>query len=279
MRIDPPDPNAFGITPANQMQQQTQQPTAVQLAPAEIDVMKSRSVLEPVIKQFHFDIKVKPKTFPVLGQIADMFARKGHLALAWLGLDSYAWGGEDLDIGRLDVPPGLEDSKLDFTLLDNNQYELRNDDGDVLLRGTIGRPASANGVSMLVNHVVGRPGVHFDVTRYNMMDAIALMLKTIKVAESTKDTGIVQISFMSDEPQLTADVANALGQAYLAASVASRQANDTKTLEFIRGELPRLEKDLRDAEARLSTFRAQSQSVQPINEAQAYLQGSIVSAQ
>ncbi len=83
VRFDPPDPNVLGITPAaNQMQQQMQQPTAVQLAPAEIDVMKSRSVFEPVIKQFHFDIKVKPKRFPVLSQIADMFARKGHLAPA-----------------------------------------------------------------------------------------------------------------------------------------------------------------------------------------------------
>ncbi len=278
VRVDPPDPNALGITPQNQQQQQGQLPTVTQLAPAEIDVMKSRSVIEPVVKQFHFDIKVKPRTVPVLDQIVHMFSKKGHLAPAWLGLDSYAWGGEDLQIGRLDVPPDLENEKLDFKLLDKQQYELLYD-GEVLVRGTVGRPASANGVSMLVNSVTGHPGVHFAVTRLNTIDAIALMLKSIKVAESTKDTGVVQINFMADDPELTADVANALGQAYLAASVASRQANDTKTLEFIRGELPRLENELRQAEARLSNFRAQSQSVQPINEAQAYLQGSIVSMQ
>lgn len=279
VRVDPPDPNALGITPANQQQMQ-QQPQAVnQLAPAEISVMQSRSVLEPVVKQFHFDIKAKPHTFPVLGQLADMFAKRGHLAPAWLGLDSYGWGGEELNIGRLDVPASLEDSKLDFTLLANNQYELRDPDGDVILRGTVGRPATANGVSMLVNSVVGRPGVHFDVTRYNTLDAIALMRKTMKVTESAKDTGIVQISFNSDDPGLTADVANALGQAYLAAAISSRQANDTKTLDFIRGELPRLERDLKTAEGNLSAFRSKSQSVQPVNEAQTYLQGSITSMQ
>ena len=278
VRVDPPDPNALGITPVNQMQAQQPQQTATQLAPAEISVMKSRSVIEPVVKEFHFDLKVKPHSFPLLGSISNMFAKKGHLAPAWFGLDSYAWGGEDLQIGRLDVPPELENEKLDLVVLDGNQYELR--DGDqTLLRGTVGRPAAANGVSMLVNHIVGRPGVHFAVTRLNMINAIDTTMKSIKVAESTKDTGVVQITFMSDDPEVTADVANALGAAYLNASVASRQANDTKTLEFIRGELPRLEGDLKQAEARLSAFRSQSQSVQPVNEAQAYLQGSIVSAQ
>ncbi|MDR5883323.1 polysaccharide biosynthesis tyrosine autokinase [Caballeronia sp. LZ032] len=279
VRVDPPDPNALGIAPQNQQQMQQQGQTVNQIAPAEISVMQSRSVLEPVVKQFHFDIRVKPNTFPILGQLANMFAKKGHLAPAWFGLDSYAWGGEDLQIGRLDVPPALEDQKLDFVLLDNNQYELRDPDGEVILHGTVGRPASANGVSMLVNHVVGHPGVHFDVTRLNTLDAIALMKKTTKVAESSKDTGVVQITFNADDPQLTADVADALAQAYLGAAVQARQANDTKTLEFIRGELPRLESDLKKAEGNLSAYRAKSQSVQPINEAQAYLQGSIVSMQ
>ncbi|MDR5776031.1 polysaccharide biosynthesis tyrosine autokinase [Caballeronia sp. LP006] len=279
IRVDPPDPNALGITPQNQQQMQQQAQTVNQIAPAEISVMQSRSVLEPVVKQFHFDIKAKPRTLPVLGQIADLFAKRGQLSPAWLGLDSYGWGGEELNIGRLDVPASLEDSKLDFVLLDKNQYELRDEDGDVLVRGTVGRPAAANGVSMLVDSVVGHPGVHFDVIRYNTLDAIALMLKTMKVTESAKDTGIVQISFNADDPELTANVANALGQAYMSAAVASRQANDTKTLEFIRGELPRLEADLKTAEGNLSAFRSKSQSVQPVNEAQAYLQGSITSMQ
>jgi len=279
VRVDPPDPNALGIAPQNQMQAQQQQQSATQLAPAEISVMKSRSVLEPVVSQFHFDIRVKPHTMPVLGWLSHMFAKRGHLAPAWFGMNSYAWGGEDLNVTRLDVPPSLEDAKLDLTVLENNQYELQDPDGNVLLRGTVGRPAAAHGVSMLVDGVVGRPGVHFTVTRYNTLDAIDLLLKSIKVAESTKDTGIVEISYNGDDPDQTAEVANALGQAYLAAAVASRQANDTKTLEFIRSELPRLERDLKDAEGRLSAFRSKSQSVQPINEAQAYLQGSITSMQ
>jgi tyrosine-protein kinase Etk/Wzc len=279
VRVDPQDPNWLGIAPQSQMQSAQNLPTPMQLAPAEISVMKSRSVIDPVINQFHFDIKTKPNTFPILGQIANLFAKKGELSPAWLGMKSYAWGGEDIQINRLDVPPLLENEKLNFKVLDNNQYELRDPDDNLLVRGTVGQPASQNGVSMFVSKMVGHPGVNFTVIRYNMMDAVDMMLKNIKVAESTKDTGIVQISYMSDDAEETAAVANALGQAYLNASIQARQANDTKTLEFIRGELPRLEGDLKTAEARLSAFRSKSQSVQPINEAQAYLQGSIVSMQ
>ncbi|MFP3480147.1 capsular biosynthesis protein, partial [Burkholderia sp. SIMBA_057] len=73
----------------------------------------------------------------------------------------------------------------------------------------------------------------------------------------------------------SAEVANALGRQYLATAIASRQANDTQTLAFINGELPRLLADLKKTEAALKSFRSSSQSMQPGSEAQAYLQGGL----
>jgi len=57
--------------------------------------------------------------------------------------------------------------------------------------------------------------------------------------------------------------------------VASRQANDTATLAFIEGELPRLLTDLKKAEDALNRYRASAQTMQPMSEAQSYLQGGI----
>nr|WP_074173495.1 polysaccharide biosynthesis tyrosine autokinase [Caballeronia calidae] len=276
VRVDPTDLNALGISSQTNTVQQQQQQSGHQATAAEIAVMQSRSVLEPVIGRFGFDVEVKPHTFPILGRVAELLAKQGHPSSPWLGLDSFAWGGEKLRVGSLYVPPTLEEKPLELTVLDKGSYELRGPDGEIMLRGIVGTQAkSAEGVSITINEIVARPGTQFKVVHHNTFDAIETMRRQIRVAEVTKDTGIVQISFTSSHPILTADVANALAEQYIATAVKRQQLNDTNTLEFIRQELPRLGADLRRSEEALSSYQSSSQSLHPTAEAQAYLQGSI----
>ncbi|WP_431311460.1 polysaccharide biosynthesis tyrosine autokinase [Paraburkholderia aromaticivorans] len=276
VRVDPPappDPNALGISRQDGMAQQQQ---GTQTTAAEISLMQSRSVLEPVIRRFQFDVEVVPHTFPILGHFAEQFAEPGHPLKPWFGLSSFAWGGETLGIPSLKVPSYLEEKPLELTALDKGQYELRIPNGYLLLRGETGKSmATADGLSITVQELVARPGTRFTVTHHNTLDAIDGLRRQLKIAEVTKDTGIVQISFASKDRGLTADVANAVAQQYIASSVSSRQLNDTKTLEFIQGELPRLRHDLTSTEQALSDYQSSTETMRPTTEAQSYLQGSI----
>ncbi|MFL9894252.1 polysaccharide biosynthesis tyrosine autokinase [Paraburkholderia sp. RL17-381-BIF-C] len=276
VRVDPPappDPNALGISRQDGMAQQ--QP-GTQATGAEVSVMQSRSVLEPVVRQFQFDVEVVPHNFPILGRFAEQFAYPGHPSKPWFGLSSFAWGGEKLQIPSLNVPAHLEEKPLILTALDEGQYDLRTPSGDLLLHGETGKPASTpDGLSLTVKELVARPGTQFTVTHRNTLDAIDELRRQLKIAEVTKDTGIVQISFASKDRVLTAEVANAVAQQYIASSVSSRQLNDTKTLEFIQGELPRLKADLTRAEQALSDYQSSTETMRPTTEAQSYLQGSI----
>ncbi|APA87579.2 polysaccharide biosynthesis tyrosine autokinase [Paraburkholderia sprentiae WSM5005] len=271
VRVDPPEPNALGLALQNQELLPPPTPSSV----TEMAVMESRSVLQPVIDQFRFDISVKPHKFPVLGDIAEKFATPGQPAAPWLGLKSFAWGGERLQIAALDVPRELEEEKLTLTALENGAYELHGPSGELLATGTVGVPLKQNGVSMLVKELDARPGTKFEVIRWNELDAIKRFSGLIKIGDKVKDSGLMQIQYRDKSPDKAAAVANALGQQYLASAVASRQANDTQTLAFINGELPRLLGDLRKAEEALKNYRSRSQSMQPTNEAQAYLQGGL----
>src|SRR5579875_1441455 len=123
--------------------------------------MHSRAVLEPVIEKYRFDVSVTPRTVPVLGAIAEKFATPGEPSRAWFGLKSFAWGGEEVQIGSLDVPKELEEEKLTLVALGNGAYELRAPSGEVLLKGTEGVNAASNGVSMLVKKLDARPGTEF----------------------------------------------------------------------------------------------------------------------
>ncbi|MGF6468518.1 polysaccharide biosynthesis tyrosine autokinase [Paraburkholderia youngii] len=271
VRVDPPEPNALGLALQNQDLLPPPTPSSV----TEMAVMESRSVLQPVIDQFRFDISVKPHKLPVLGDIAEKFATPGQPSAPWLGLKSYAWGGERVQIAALDVPRELEEEKLTLTALDNGGFELHGPSGELLASGTVGMPVKQNGVSMLVKELAARPGTKFEVIRWNDLDAIKRFESLIKIGDKVKDSGLLQIQYRDKSPDKAAAVANALGQQYLASAVASRQSNDTQTLAFINGELPRLLADLRKAEEALKSFRSNSQSMQPTNEAQAYLQGGL----
>ena len=271
VRVDPPEPNALGLALQNQEMLPPPAPSPV----TEAAVMESRSVVQPVIDQFRFDVSVTPHRVPLLGDIAEKFATPGEPSAPWLGLKSFAWGGERVKVGALDVPHELEEEKLTLIALQNGAYELLGPSGQILLTGTVGTQAKGNGVSMLIKELDARPGTKFEVIRWNELDATKRFLNLVKVGDKVKDSGLLQIQYRDKSPEKAADVANALGQQYLASAIASRQLNDTKTLAFINGELPRLLADLKKSEEALKNFRSSSQSMQPTNEAQAYLQGGL----
>ena len=271
VRVDPPEPNALGIALLNQEEQPPAAPSPV----TEMAVMKSRSVLEPVIENYRFDVTVTPQKIPLLGDLAEMFATPGEPAAPWLGLKSFAWGGERVQIGALDVPNVFEEEKLSLVALENGAYELRDPSDEVLVKGTVGTVAKANDVTMLVKELTARPGTRFTVVRWNPLDAIKRFGNEVTVTDKAKESGLIEMSYSNSSPAKAAEVANALGQQYLASAVASRQANDTATLAFIKGELPRLLSDLKKAEDALNRYRATAQTMQPMSEAQSYLQGGI----
>lgn len=271
VRVDPPEPNALGIA--------TQGPLVAPPAPspsAEMAVMASRSVLEPVIERYRFDVSVTPRSVPLLGALAEKWATPGEPAVPWFGLRAFAWGGEAVQVASLEVPRALEEEKLKLIALENGQYALRGPSGEVLLSGKVGEPAhSPEGVSMLVTQLVARPGTQFEVMHWNILDAVKRFSKVLKISDKVKDTGLVEITYSDKYPQKAAEVANAVSQQYIVTALAARQRADSATLAFITKELPRLRAELTRAEQALSDYQTSSQSLQPTNEAQAYLQGGI----
>ncbi|WP_436263562.1 polysaccharide biosynthesis tyrosine autokinase [Paraburkholderia terricola] len=271
VRVDPPEQNALGIALQNQETLPPPAPSPV----TEMAVMRSRSVLGPVIERYRFDVSVTPQAIPLLGDIAARFATPGKPAAPWLGLKSFAWGGESVQVGALKVPRDLEEEKLTLVALEGGAYELRAPSGDLLVEGRVGAVANANDVSVLIKQLVARPGTRFTVIRWNALDALKRFDDLVKVTDKVKDSGLLEIEYSDKSAAKSAEVANALGRQYLATAIASRQANDTQTLAFINGELPRLLADLKKTEAALKSFRSSSQSMQPGSEAQAYLQGGL----
>nr|WP_133649443.1 polysaccharide biosynthesis tyrosine autokinase [Paraburkholderia flava] len=242
---------------------------------AEIEIIKSRGVVAPVVQQCKLNFSVSPKTLPLLGSLAARLAKPGEPARPWFGLGSYAWGGEVADVDSVEVAPALEGQKMTMTALGNDRYRLQAPNGTELLTGEVGQPAQGGGVSILVNKLVARPGTQFNVMRANDLDAITAFQSAIQVTEQGKSTGVIQISLENGDPARAAMIANALAQSYLREHVATKQADASKMLDFLQSEEPRLKSDLERAEAALTAYQSKSGSINASDEAKVYLEGSV----
>ena len=242
---------------------------------AEIAMIQSRGVVGPVVRDGKLDFSVMPKTFPLLGSFAAHFATPGVPSRPWLGLNNYAWGGEQAEVDSVEVDPALEGKQMVMTVLSDTSYELRDPNGKLLLRGETGQTEQGGGVTILVNKLVARPGTEFTVVRANELDAITGFQSAIKVEEQGKQTGVIEISLEDKDPAHAAFIANALAESYLREHIAAKQTDATKMLEFLKSEEPRLKSDLERSEAALTAYQRESGSIDASDEAKVYLEGSI----
>ncbi|CAN0618249.1 tyrosine-protein kinase Etk/Wzc [Burkholderia multivorans] len=267
--------NSGGLGIAAQPSAQTEQPATptAQMSQTEIQIIRSRAVLMPIIEKYQLFLSITPRVVPVLGQIAERFATPGHLAMPWLGLSAYGWGGEQADIAALDVPAGLESKDIELTVLQDGGYQLADPNGNVLVEGVVGKPASANGVRILITRIVARPGMRFGITRYNEIDAMQRFLLDLRVGEQGTDTGLIKVSYENADPVRATAIANDIVQNYMASHIAYRQNEANRMLAFVNGELPRLRTEMKVAEDKLAKHQATTASLQPTSESQVYLQG------
>ncbi|MFL9907065.1 polysaccharide biosynthesis tyrosine autokinase [Paraburkholderia sp. RL17-337-BIB-A] len=242
---------------------------------AEIEIIKSRAVVEPVVEQFKLNFSTAAKTIPVLGQISSWFARPGHPLGAAFGMNSYAWGGEQFEVESITVPKSLEGARLTLHVLEYGRYELTDPFGQQVLTGVAGQEAHGNDVTLFVKTLVARPGTEFYVTRFNQLDAVAALSSGLQVGEKGRDTGVVQLSYMGTDPRAITAITNAVAASYLAQRTERAQEEASHMLSFLNSELPRLRAEVQKTETALSEYQSKTGSFQPTQEAGVYLAGGL----
>ncbi|SDH71711.1 polysaccharide biosynthesis tyrosine autokinase [Paraburkholderia phenazinium] len=242
---------------------------------AEIEIIKSRAVVEPVVEQFKLNFGAWPRTMPYLSRITSLFARDGHPLGALFGMGAYAWGGEEFAVDSISVPAPLEGATLTLRALGAGRYQLFDQYGKLLLTGVAGRRATGSGISIDVTTLVARPDTEFYVMRFPQLDAVTGLAGGLQVMEKGHDTGIVQLSFMGPDPHAITAITNAVAQSYLRHRQARAQEEASRMLNFLNSEMPRLRAEVQRAETALSEYQSRSGSFQPTVEASVYLSGGL----
>ncbi|RGP55265.1 polysaccharide biosynthesis tyrosine autokinase [Pseudomonas abyssi] len=243
-------------------------------AVTEIELLKSRAVIGQAVDNLKLDIIVEPHYFPIIGRwMARRYQpeTKGEIASPLLGFDSFAWGGENVDIFQLDVPSSYLSKPLELIAGENNTYTLYNDDGEILLQGAVGEQVSSSGFTMQVKTLNARPETRFDVIKQRKLNTIIDYQQQLGAAERGKDSGIISLSMQHDDPQYAISILDEVSRLYVRQNVERNSAEAAQSLEFLREQLPQVRKELERYEQALNEYQTSTKSVDITIETQAIL--------
>ncbi|MDT4803828.1 Tyrosine-protein kinase wzc [compost metagenome] len=243
-------------------------------AVTEIELIKSRAIIGKAVDNLHLNIIAEPKRFPLIGNfLARRFAPEtaGEVAAPLFGLNSYGWGGEELEIFQLDVPEALLEKNLKLVAGENGHFTLLDDEDNTLLQGEAGHPYEQNGVTIQVEKLNANPGTEFDVVRERRMTTILKYQEDLDVSERGKESGIIAMALENDDPARAIQVLDEISKLYVRQNVERTSAEAASSLEFLRGQLPEVRRDLEKSENALNAYQTQSKSVDISLETKAIL--------
>lgn len=240
----------------------------------EIELIKSRSVIGGAVDELKLNLSIQPDRFPLIG---DFLARRfksetqGELAKPWLGLSGFAWGGESLDISRIELPENLLGKKLVIVAGEGGYYSLFDEDGERLANSQVGRLYDQNGVKIQVENMHANPGVRFNIALSPRLSSILGYQAALEVAEQGKDSGIIGLALESKEPRQAVKILNKIAELYVQQNVQRTSAEAAQSLEFLKKKLPEVKKDLERSGEALNEYQMRNKSVDISLETKAIL--------
>lgn len=246
-------------------------------ATAEIEILRSRLVVAKSVDDLQLYVAAAPKYLPLVG---NWMARRatGLSDPGFMGMEGYVSGKESIRLGLLEVPDELQGQPL-LLVATESGFELRDPDGQALVQGKTGTPASfgtgEDKGRILVTELKAKPGAHFNVVRYSRLDVIEQLQKDLAISEQGKQSGVIALQLQGSDPQKIARTLNAVGTNYVRQNVERKSAEAEKSLDFLGGFLPQLKKQLEDSELRFNKFRNQNGTFDLGTEGKSYLETAV----
>jgi len=233
-------------------------------ATTEIALIKSRAVVGSAVNALNLDIEIVARRFPVVGSF---FARRAErlapdeLVSQKLGMSSFGWGGERLKIFQLDVPQRLLETDLEIIAGERGQFSLFDENGTLLLNGSVGEQVKAKGVTLQVETLKANPGMRFTVVRHRNLSVVNDLQRDVWVSESGRDSGILTLAYENADPVLAQAFLQQVALAYVRQNVERNSAEASAQLTFVKEQLPSIRNQVDTAQKELSSYQTRANSV------------------
>ncbi|MBQ4860860.1 polysaccharide biosynthesis tyrosine autokinase [Pseudoalteromonas sp. MMG013] len=244
-------------------------------AVTEIELLKSRSMIGEAVEALKLDIAIEYKLFPFIGgRIFRSFSpsQYGDLAAPSFGANSYAWGGERLEVFRFDVPANATGQQFALVAKGQNQIELQDANGNVILSGAVGSELTNGMFTLTIKTLVARVGTEFFISKKDRLSTVLDLQAAIGANEKGKDSGIISLSLQHANSVYAEQVLDKVASVYVRRNVERNSAEAQKSLEFLNVQLPEVKKQLEEAEQLFNEYQVKRESVNISLETQAVLE-------
>ncbi|EPG7405835.1 polysaccharide biosynthesis tyrosine autokinase [Klebsiella pneumoniae] len=224
----------------------------------EISLLQSRMILGKTVDDLNLQTRVEKSYFPVFGKgWARLLGEKNEtVSISQFFLANY----EETD-----------NPEIILKVINSKNYEIYNDDDELLLKGSIGNIFEKPGVTIKVDSIDAKPGTKFELSYVSKLKAINDLRDSLSVADQGKDTGMLILSITGMDRSLIQKILDSISNNYLAQNIEREAAQDAKSLEFLNVQLPKVRDDLNAAEDKLNNYRRKSDSVDLSLEAKSVL--------
>jgi tyrosine-protein kinase Etk/Wzc len=244
-------------------------------AVGEIEMLRSRAVLGPVVEQQGLAVVAEPRFVPLVGRVISKYNSSDSTPLR-----GYVWGSEAIRVGRMSVPEELEGKLFVLTLLEGGRFRLEQKDTGIREEGQPGVPlkiaTAAGEVELAIDSIKGRAGAEFTLRRLASVVAIEGLEKRLAISEKGRESGVISVVLRGPEPRKTAQTLNAIGQQYVRENSRQLAEEAEQSLAFLNRQLPDFKRGLERSEARYSEMRSRRGSVDLSEDAKSVLQQSVI---
>lgn len=242
---------------------------------AEVELLRSRKVVSPVVDKLRLDILAEPKRFPFIHLGKANLASDGLSKPGLFGWGGYAWGAEKIDVPVFNVPKQLLGHEFVITAHGADRYRIE-DEFQRAWTGRVGQTlvarTDAGDIELRIESLVAGPGAQFLLSRSSKQSVTADLQDALTVTEIGRQSGIMQVTLRGDNPERVRDILDEIGQEYLRQTASHNTENTEKSLAFLNKELPLLKRRLERSEAAYNQFRHRHGAVSLDEEAKISLQ-------
>ncbi|PIP08336.1 MAG: protein tyrosine kinase, partial [Syntrophobacteraceae bacterium CG23_combo_of_CG06-09_8_20_14_all_50_8] len=204
---------------------------------AELEILKSRTNAEQVVKRLHLDWQIEKKS-------------------------------EGLTFRLLDFSSTAEEPLYHVELTGAGAFTVKDNDGNLVGRGQTGLLMQGKGVTFLLDKLNGWTGDRFRLALLPFNDTVEALQEEIKATEVKRATNIILVSYSSTDPVQARDVVNTLVQVYLEQAVGFRTEEASRAAGFVEGQLQGLHGELDSSEKNLQLYKSSSGVIKLDSEAE-----------
>lgn len=232
-------------------------------AMAEMEILRSRSVLGDVVDNLKLDISAEPEFSTVFAAALARRAPKDERA--------------SIKVDSLNVPDSARGTAIKLVARGSTSFELLTADDATLARGTVGevtRLALPGGedVTLFVSEMQAEPDQVFWVQRGSRLASIQSLQGGFEVSERGEWSGILSISLQGTDPSSIAKQVNEIANVYVRQNVERKSAEAEQTLQFLDEQLPIVRQNMEAAELSLNAYRLEKGSIDLPRETQSILE-------